>query len=187
MLLGCALELRIRRASTRAGALCMGSILTFLVATPLGNGADDRLPASLHVDMLDPDHRLAVAAVAVERVCQCRERAHQPVGELQPHLPSGEAMFAQGGAAEAFHRRLVRRHHCAASIASTTSRAAMPAIAASMALVVEQLGVRVLAAAPPGEPKHLVGEVAAQPRIRAAAQRAACCSSARGWWSRRGW
>jgi hypothetical protein len=57
----------------------MGSILTFLVApTPaLGHGADDRLPAGLDGDMLDPDHLLALTAMPVERVDQRRERAHE--------------------------------------------------------------------------------------------------------------
>ena len=41
----------------------------------LGHGADDRLPAGLDRHVLDPDHLLAFAAVAVEGVGQRRERS----------------------------------------------------------------------------------------------------------------
>ena len=91
---------------------CMGSILISCVApSPLGDGADDRLAAGLHGDVLDPDHLLALAAVPVERVGQRRERAHQPVAVLQPQLAAGEGLLGQGGPAEAFHGSLARRHH----------------------------------------------------------------------------
>ena len=44
------------------GGLCMGSILTFeLIPTPLGDGADNRLAAGLHGDVLDANELLAFA------------------------------------------------------------------------------------------------------------------------------
>jgi 6-phosphogluconolactonase (cycloisomerase 2 family) len=47
--------------------------------------------------VLDPDRLLALATMAVECIGECRERAHQPVGELQSHLPSGDAAFRNDG------------------------------------------------------------------------------------------
>ena len=91
----------------------MGSILAFAVAPSptLGHGADDRLAAGLHRDVLDPDHLLALTAVAIERVRQSREGAHQLVAVLQPHLPAGEGLLGQGGPTEALQGGLVGRHH----------------------------------------------------------------------------
>ena len=61
----------------------MGSILTFLVAPSptLGHGADDRLAAGLHRDVLDPDHLLALAAMAVQTFKQRHEGAQQLGGD----------------------------------------------------------------------------------------------------------
>ena len=105
----------------------MGSILAFLlVPAPLGDGADDRLAAGLHRDVLDPDHLLAaLAAVPVERVGERRERAHQPVAVAQAQLAAGEGLLGQGGPAESFHAASCVATICAPSMASITSRAPM--------------------------------------------------------------
>jgi hypothetical protein len=66
----------------------------------------------LHRDVLDPHHPwLAFAPVAVERVAQRREGTHELVAVLQPQLAAREGLLGQGGAAEARHGGLVRRHH----------------------------------------------------------------------------
>jgi hypothetical protein len=54
--------------------LCMGLSLAFLGApAPMGDRADDRPPAGLDGDPLDPDHlRLPLAPVPVERLEQGR-------------------------------------------------------------------------------------------------------------------
>jgi hypothetical protein len=69
----------------------MGSILTSIAApsTALGHGADDRLTPGLRRHMLDAHDLLALAAVAVEGVGQCREGAHQLPCIFQAHLPAG--------------------------------------------------------------------------------------------------
>ena len=66
------------------GCLCMGSILTFCVAPSptLGHGADDRLAAGLHRHVLDPDHLLALAAVASGPVIRGARHLRQPAGGL---------------------------------------------------------------------------------------------------------
>jgi hypothetical protein len=70
----------------------MGSILVSVPApAPLGDGTNDGLGAGLDGDVLDPYHLLALAPVAVERVGQGREGAHQLVAVLQPHLPTDKA------------------------------------------------------------------------------------------------
>ena len=81
----------------------MGSFLTLLLAPSptLGHGADDGLAAGLHGHMLDPDHLLAFAAVAVESVGQRREGAHQLVAVLQAQLPADEGLLGQGSTAVA--------------------------------------------------------------------------------------
>ena len=90
----------------------MGSILTFLVApTPLGHGADDRLAAGLHGHVLDPDHLLALAAMAVQGLDQGGVGAGELVAVLQAHFAAGEGLLAQGGAAKAFHSRLMHGEH----------------------------------------------------------------------------
>ena len=95
------------------GCLCKGSILTSSVdpSPSLGHGADDGLAAGLHRDMLDPDHLLALAAMAVESLGEGRERARQPVAVFQPQLPALEGLIGQTRPAEALHGGLVRRHH----------------------------------------------------------------------------
>jgi hypothetical protein len=61
--------------------LCMALFLAFrLTPRPLRHGADNRLPARLHGDVLDPHHLLALAAVPIQGLAQRREGAHQLVG-----------------------------------------------------------------------------------------------------------
>ena len=78
--------------------------------------ADDRLPARMDVDVLDRDLLLALAAVAVERFEQRGIGAGELVGLGEVLAPALEGLFADHGAAIAFHRSVVggdqlRRHH----------------------------------------------------------------------------
>ena len=96
------------------GGLCMGSILTLMLApTPLGHSADDRLAASLHGDVLDPDHLLALAAVAAQAFEQRHVGPRQPAGGAQVDLPALDGLLRQHGPAMAFEARGVAGDHLA--------------------------------------------------------------------------
>ena len=137
----------------------------------LGHGADDRLAAGLHGHMLDPDHLLALAAVAVEGVGQRREGAHQLVAVLQPHLPTGEGLLGSGrpGGSTPWPPR-GSPPSAPASMASTTSRAPMSETRRQGRPVTDLLGVRIFLAAAPDRAEHLVGGVAGDIAALAAAQ-----------------
>ena len=144
------------------GWLCMGSILTFAVAPSptLGHGADDRLPAGLDRDVLDPDDLLTLAAMAVEGIGERRERAHQSVAVLQPHLAAGEGLLAQYGTAEAIERGFVGRHHLHGQHGLDDVASTDVGHPTEGCRVADLLGVRILFATAPDRAEDLVGGVA---------------------------
>ncbi|MGE0775513.1 MAG: hypothetical protein AB7L36_10825 [Sphingomonadaceae bacterium] len=98
--------------------LCTGLILRFRAfPTPRRlHHAHHSLPAGMDVDVLHRNLLLALAAVAIE----CLEQRGEGAGELvrlgEVIASALEGLFADHGAAIAFHRRVVsrdqlRRHH----------------------------------------------------------------------------
>ena len=61
--------------------------------------------------MLDPDHLLALAPVAVQGLDQGGVGAGELVAVLQAQLAPGEDLLRQGGPPEAFHTRFVHGDH----------------------------------------------------------------------------
>src|SRR5690242_13792305 len=55
---------------------------------PVVDRADDRLPARVDGDVLDPDHLPTLAPVVVERAQQGGVGPHQPARLAQVHLPA---------------------------------------------------------------------------------------------------
>ena len=98
--------------------LCVGLFLRFCaIPTPRrADDADDRLSASMDMDMLHRDLLLALAAMAVEGFEQGGIGAGQLVGLGKVLATPFEGLFAEHGAPVAFHRGVVggdqlRRHH----------------------------------------------------------------------------
>ena len=94
----------------------MGLIATDgVMAPPCLDGADNRLPAIIHRDMLDADGLLpGLAAMSVQAIDQGRPRPAQPVRLIQA-LPPNLKLTAASRAAVAVHRQGMRTHELRSS------------------------------------------------------------------------
>ena len=69
--------------------------------------AHHRLPASMHMDVLNRDLLLTLATMAVKRLDQSRVSASELVGLVQVLAPALESLFCDHGAPITFHRGVV--------------------------------------------------------------------------------
>ena len=84
--------------------LCIGLIPSFSDALPPGlNGADDRLAAFMHMDVLDRDPLLTLSSVSVQRLKNGCVGARQLVGLIEGFAPAFKGLVGQHGAPIALH------------------------------------------------------------------------------------
>lgn len=142
--------------------LCMGSFLTSATAPSptLSHSTDDRLTAGLDRDVFDPNHLLVLAAVAVEGVSECRERAYQLVAIFQTQLAAGEGLLGQGGPVVTLEGRLMGRHHLHGQHGLDRVMSADVGDPAQGRRVTDLLGIGIFLATAPDRAEDLVGGIA---------------------------